>query len=175
MLQYLRRFRDNRKSTPAPPATRLTPPLTPLILTGLMTRERMVPTTCLPCLESLYPWSLLLSTVAVARRSSPLGSIRRITTTLNNRLVLLLLIAKYQKRDKTLQRNVQLHKGDSKYSTTMLEGVEVITEHSKVYIPSKLQSRVVAWYHDYLVHPGEKRTEKTIRQNLTWQGLRTQV
>ena len=85
------------------------------------------------------------------------------------------LIAKHQKRDKTLQRNVLLHKGDSKYSTTILEGVEVITENSKVYIPSKLQSRVVAWYHEYLAHPGEKRTEETIRQNLTWPGLRTQV
>ena len=53
--------------------------------------------------------------------------------------------------------------------------VRRILEHSKVYIPSKLQSRVVAWYHEYLVHPGEKRTEETIRQNLTWPGLRTQV
>ena len=30
------------------------------------------------------------------------------------------LIAKYQKRDKTLQRNVLLHKGDSKYSSTTI-------------------------------------------------------
>ena len=85
------------------------------------------------------------------------------------------LIAKWQKRDKALQRKLLMDKGDDKYRTRELEGVEVITENRKIYIPSKLQARVVAWYHEYLAHPGEKRTEETIRQNLTWPGLRSHV
>ena len=49
-----------------------------------------------------------------------------------------------------------MDKGDDKYRTRELEGVEVITENRKIYIPSKLQARVVAWYNEYLAHPGEK-------------------
>jgi hypothetical protein len=44
--------------------------------------------------------------------------------------------------------------------------VERITFRGK-----ELQSRVVAWYHEYLAHPGEKRTEETIRQWFHWAGL----
>ena len=55
-------------------------------------------------------------------------------------------------------------KTNDNFSTTKLEGVEVITYQGKVYIPVQLQQRVVAWYHEYLVHPGESRTEATIRQ-----------
>jgi hypothetical protein len=52
-------------------------------------------------------------------------------------------------------------------STKKIEAVEVITYQGKIYIPvQQLQQRVVAWYHAYLAHPGESRTEATIRQ--TW-------
>jgi hypothetical protein len=34
----------------------------------------------------------------------------------------------------------------------------------------ELQSRVVAWYHEYLAHPGEKRTEEIIHQWFHWTG-----
>jgi hypothetical protein len=27
------------------------------------------------------------------------------------------------------------------------------------------------WYHEYLLHPGQARTEKTIRNTMTWPGL----
>jgi hypothetical protein len=39
-------------------------------------------------------------------------------------------------------------------------------------MPKELQSLVVAWYHEYLAHPGEKRTEETICQWFYWAGLR---
>jgi hypothetical protein len=29
-------------------------------------------------------------------------------------------------------------------------------------MPQRLQSQVVAWYHKYLAHPGEKCTDETI-------------
>ena len=85
-----------------------------------------------------------------------------------------LLIAKYQRKDKTLKTKVQ--KGTStQFSTMTVEGVEVITHHKKIYIPRQLQLRVVAWYHEYLVHPGQSRTEATIRQHFTWPKLREHV
>ena len=66
-------------------------------------------------------------------------------------------------------------KTNDNFSTTKLEGVEVITYQGKIYIPSQLQQRVVAWYHEYLAHPGESRTEATIRQTCTWPNLRSHV
>jgi hypothetical protein len=42
-------------------------------------------------------------------------------------------------------------------------------------MPKQLQSRVEAWYHEYLAHPGEKRTEETICQWFHWAGLRQDV
>ena len=35
--------------------------------------------------------------------------------------------------------------------------------------------RTVDWYHKMLCHPGETRTEHTIRQHFDWRGLRTTV
>jgi hypothetical protein len=31
--------------------------------------------------------------------------------------------------------------------------------------------RVLSWYHEYLLHPGQTRTVKTIRNTMTWPGL----
>ena len=58
---------------------------------------------------------------------------------------------------------------------TKLEGVEVITYQGKIYIPVQLQQHVVTWYHEYLAHPGESRTEATIRQTCTWLNLCSHV
>jgi hypothetical protein len=34
---------------------------------------------------------------------------------------------------------------------------------------------VLSWYHEYLLHPGQTRTEKTIRNTMTWPGLKQDV
>ena len=72
-----------------------------------------------------------------------------------------ILIAKYQGLDKTLKQKC-MSKTNDNFSMTKLEGVEVITYQGKIYIPVQLQQRVVAWYHEYLAHPGKSRTETTI-------------
>ena len=43
---------------------------------------------------------------------------------------------------------------------------EFICHNDKIVIPASLQKRVVEWYHTILCHPGETRTEQTIRQFL---------
>ena len=84
------------------------------------------------------------------------------------------LIAKYQSLDKELKRRC-MSDANTNFSTKKVEGVEVITYNGKIYIPIQLQQRVVAWYHEYLAHPGESRTEATIRQTCTWKNMRNHV
>jgi hypothetical protein len=52
---------------------------------------------------------------------------------------------------------------------------KLLTYKGKIIIPKKLRQRVIEWYHTYLLHPGEKRTEETIRQHLHWRGMRKAV
>jgi hypothetical protein len=48
-------------------------------------------------------------------------------------------------------------------------------EINKIYIPQSLRQRVLSWHHDYLLHPGQTRTEKTIRNTMTRPGLTQDV
>ena len=52
---------------------------------------------------------------------------------------------------------------------------ELICRNDKIVIPNKLQWRVVTWYHDILRHPGETRTEQTLRQQFWWPNVRNDV
>jgi hypothetical protein len=52
----------------------------------------------------------------------------------------------------------------------------IIRTFCKIRIPSKLQSRIIAWYHKYLAHPGgENRTKDMISQICTWPQMWSQV
>ena len=84
------------------------------------------------------------------------------------------VIAKHQSTDKALQK-ARTGKNKEQYGTKTLEDVEVITYKDKIYIPVNLQQRVVEWFHEYLCHPGENRTEETISQTMTWPKLRSHV
>jgi hypothetical protein len=59
------------------------------------------------------------------------------------------------------------------YSIQHIEGYDRLCYKEKIYIPQSLrqQQRVLSWYHEYLLHPGQTRTEKTIRNTMTWPGL----
>jgi transposase InsO family protein len=52
---------------------------------------------------------------------------------------------------------------------------ELIVRHDKLVVPKNLQVPAVQWYHHYLCHPGETRTEQTIRQHFWWKSLRDTV
>ena len=80
------------------------------------------------------------------------------------------LIEKCQKTDKSLAKKL-LSDHTTAYSVQVVEGVELINYKGKIYVPSSLQKRIVAWYHKYLVHPGQTRLEATIRQVYTWPQL----
>ena len=81
-----------------------------------------------------------------------------------------------QQKDKTLKRKAQTY---SQYSVKTFHGGgkqrALICQNDKIVIPNKLQRQPVEWYHQQLCHPGETRTEASIRQHYTWNGLRETV
>ena len=53
--------------------------------------------------------------------------------------------------------------------------VMLICMKNKIVIPLSLQKEIVNWYHTQLCHPGETRTEQTIRQHFWFKNLREVV
>jgi len=47
--------------------------------------------------------------------------------------------------------------------------------NNKIVISPSLQDGIVQWYHTYLCHPGESRTERTISQHFIWSNLKAMV
>jgi Integrase zinc binding domain len=77
-----------------------------------------------------------------------------------------------------LQKKVREYKGN-RYSLKIIENVTLIAREDKICVPFAYQERIVAWYHEYLAHPGIgiNRTELiiTIRQLFTWPRLKHHV
>ena len=63
----------------------------------------------------------------------------------------------------------------SGYKIQLLNGVQLITHEDKIYVPRKLQQRVLNWYHYYLNHPGGKRLYNTLKQICHWKGMANQA
>ena len=87
------------------------------------------------------------------------------------------LIAQEQQKDQALKKKViDRIKG---YTINTFHGGEkdclLICKDNKIVVPKTLQQRIVSWYHTMLCHPGETRTEETIRQHFAWKGLKTEV
>ena len=57
------------------------------------------------------------------------------------------------------------------YSTQLVENITVLCKGNKMVIPKSLQRHAVAWYHNYLQHPGKKHFETTLRTLMYWKGL----
>ena len=85
------------------------------------------------------------------------------------------VIDKYQQKDPKLLN--KLNKGI--YTTKTFRGGgkvrQLICRDDKIVIPEILRTRVLSWYHEYLLHPGINRTEETIGQHLYWPDLRKDV
>ena len=79
------------------------------------------------------------------------------------------LIALEQKKDRTLMKSVKKNK--EAYVTHIIEDNELIMYNNKIVVPYTLRQKIVAWYHEYLVHPGSTQMEATLRQTLTWPNM----
>ena len=88
------------------------------------------------------------------------------------------VIQKHQQLDKELLIEAKTNPTNN-YSLQQFCGGgkirHLICYDGKIVIPKSLQTRIVQWYHTNLCHPGETRTENTIRQYLTWKNLRKTV
>jgi len=84
-----------------------------------------------------------------------------------------ILIAKEQSKDKELQTSLRRNK--THFGSMKIEDTDLITIENRIVIPKVLQGRIIAWYHEYLAHPGMTRLEATIRSLFTWTNIRAQV
>jgi hypothetical protein len=75
-----------------------------------------------------------------------------------------------QNKDKSLIK--ELTKSNHSYELTKIESTAVLTLNGKILIPIVIRNPVIDWYHQYLCHPGATRTEATIRNTMTWPGLK---
>jgi hypothetical protein len=83
------------------------------------------------------------------------------------------VLGEYQRNDQDLQALIGT---DSKISRKTFRGGEQLICHGeRIYVPKALRNHVVDWYHTYLMHPGETRTEETIAQHLYWPNIRKTV
>jgi len=86
------------------------------------------------------------------------------------------LIQKHQQADAELLEQAKLN---PKYTLKTFRGGgkerTLICKENKICIPEPLQKRITRWYHEQLCHPGENRTEQTIRNHFTWKNLRETV
>ena len=86
------------------------------------------------------------------------------------------IIMKYQQKDKALLKKA---KNDKEYSLRTFNTAgrtrTLITKNNKIAVPGALQEPLVQWYHEQLCHPGQTRTELTVRQHFIWDGLSTTV
>ena len=85
-------------------------------------------------------------------------------------------IAKAQETDAKLQQKLVSHKD---YTLDIFCGGDkdhlLICRNNKICLHTALQKKTVYRYHEMLCHPGENRTEHTLRQHFDWKGLCTTV
>ena len=87
------------------------------------------------------------------------------------------LIEKEQQADNDLTK--KLGNKVTGYSVNTFRGGDksrkLIMYKNKIVVPASMQKRMVEWYHLQLCHPGETRTEASIRQHFWWKNLRQEV
>jgi Integrase zinc binding domain len=77
------------------------------------------------------------------------------------------VIAAAQQKDDSLQRLVK----SGQLSTIIVNRIVLVVHNNKIVVPTSLQKRLIQWYHNNLLHPGIRRTIKTIQQNFWWQNM----
>ena len=86
------------------------------------------------------------------------------------------IIHQQQQLDEDLTK---LSKTNESYSTKEFRGggrsLSLICYKDKIVVPKSLQRKITQWYHTHLCHPGETRTEATIKQHFTWKKAKEMV
>ena len=70
------------------------------------------------------------------------------------------ILSTFQLKDDALDDLFKNNSTKSHMSRTTFHGGEQLACYDgRIYVPQKLRKNVVMWYHEYLCHPGETRTE----------------
>ena len=84
-------------------------------------------------------------------------------------------LAAEQANDEKLQARIRNPKEQHLYSSKDFrfsdKSYNLITRDNKIVVPQSMEQEVTEWYHENLLHPGEKRLELTLRQHFTFIGL----
>ena len=84
-------------------------------------------------------------------------------------------ISKAQKNDAKQKQKLVSHKD---YNLDNFRGGDkdhrLIYLNNKICLPKALQKKTVDWYHEMLCHPGDTRTEYTLRQHFDWRAFTQQ-
>ena len=85
-------------------------------------------------------------------------------------------ITKSQKTDAQLKQKLVSY---TDYTLDTFRGGDhnhcLICRNNQICLHAALQKKTVDWYHEMLCHPGETRTDHTLRQNFDWKGPHTTV
>ena len=88
-------------------------------------------------------------------------------------------LAREQAQDNILQGRLRNPKEKDHYKTKKFThsdySYDLVTRDGKIVIPKSMEQEVTEWYHEHLLHPGEKRLELTLRQHFTFIGLGPKV
>eukprot|EP00957_Ditylum_brightwellii_P207218 15352022-Ditylum_brightwellii.AAC.1 len=84
------------------------------------------------------------------------------------------LIQADQQKDKQLLEKARISSNNYKAKDYLgdRKKYQLIYLNDKLVVPKGLQSKIASWYHVNLCHPGQTRTETTIRQHFTWKNMR---
>ena len=85
-------------------------------------------------------------------------------------------IMQAQQGDNKLQR--ELNKGTYKKMTFEHSDHSyelIVNQDDKIVLPENLQGPAVKWYHEYMMHTGETRTELTMAQHYYFRGMRSHI
>ena len=85
------------------------------------------------------------------------------------------VLAREQESDQKLQARLTNSKEKHLYKKKTFrfsdKSYVLVTRDDKIVVPRSMEKRVTEWYHEHLLHPGEKRLELTLRQHFTFIGL----
>ena len=86
-------------------------------------------------------------------------------------------LLRHQQNDQALLRKYSEENCEYTINTFLGAGTarKLICYKDKIVVPEILQIPLVKWYHTNLCHPGQKRTEETIKQHFYWLNLRDTV
>ena len=85
------------------------------------------------------------------------------------------VLHRHQRADKQLLKDLLADTYHLQSFCRGAEAIELVCHCGKIVVPTKLQKRVVEWYHQVLLHPGITRTEETIGQHLWWKNMRQHI